>query len=96
MGRFVVLDPTAAPDPLPAGGLAPRPRALGGLRVGLLDNSKRNSDVALDLLAERLAEREPGLTFVRLRKPSSAKPLPPSLVEEARRRCDVVVAGIGD
>ena len=96
MERFVVLDPTADPDPLPASGLAPRPRALAGLRVGLLDNTKRNSDAALDLVAECLAETEPSITVVRLRKPTSAKPLPPEMVEEARRRCDVVIAGIGD
>lgn len=96
MDRLIVLDPTAEPEASRAAGLAPRPTALAGLRVGLLDNTKRNSDATLDLVAEMLAHEEPSITIVRLRKPTSAKPLPPEMVEEARRRCDVVVAGIGD
>ncbi|HEX7124948.1 MAG TPA: hypothetical protein VF406_04125 [Thermodesulfobacteriota bacterium] len=96
MERFVVLDPTVEADPLPASGPAPRPRALAGRRVGLLDNTKRNADAALDLVAEFLVEKEPSITVVRLRKPTSARPLPPEMVEEARRRCDVVIAGVGD
>jgi hypothetical protein len=96
MARFVVLDPTAEPEEVPAAGLAPRPASLAGLRVGLLDNGKLNSNVTLDLVAALIAEREPTIEVFRLRKPSSAKPLPADMVEAARARCDVVVAGIGD
>lgn len=96
MARFVVLDPTAKAEPLPDGGLAPRPADLAGRRIGLLDNSKLNSGATLDLIAGLLAERYAGIEFVRMRKPTSAKPLPPEMVEQARRTCDLVIAGVGD
>lgn len=96
MDRFVVLDPTAEAEPSPAAGLARRPATLASKRIGLLDNTKLNSNVALDLVAELIAEREPSASFVRLRKPTSSKGLPPEMVDEAKRRCDLVIAGIGD
>jgi hypothetical protein len=35
---------------------APRPQSLNGLKVGLVENTKHNSDVLLLKIAERLKE----------------------------------------
>ena len=40
-----LIDPTGADPGLDSWSLAPRPADLRGKRVGLLDNSKANSDV---------------------------------------------------
>ena len=54
--------------------LAPRPRDLRGLRVGLIENTKFNSEAILARLGERLA-RHYGITvsrMIRKRSPSHA------------------------
>ena len=49
-----LFDPTSTPRERTVT-LAPRPRDLAGLRVGLVENTKFNSDVILTKLGERLA-----------------------------------------
>ena len=75
---------------------APRPKSLAGLRVGLVDNSKHNSDQLLMRIAG-LLEREHGVKTHLMRRKSSAG-IPPSaeIVAEFKAGCDVVVAGVGD
>ena len=56
--------------------VAPRPKSLAGLRVGLLDNGKEFSDVVLDALAEALRAR-PWVTDIKFwRKGFPAKGAP--------------------
>ena len=75
---------------------APRPKSLAGLRVGLVDNSKHNSDQLLMRIAGVL-EREHGVTaHVMRRKKSAGIPASPAIIAEFKTQCDVVVAGIGD
>ena len=53
-----VFDPTVSPAPAPGAFLyAPRPTSLKGRRVGLVENTKFNSEVLLRKVAERLAAR---------------------------------------
>ena len=89
----VLLDPTsereAATRPL-----APRPAALDGKTVGLLDISKPRGDVFLDRLAERLSER--GLAVERYAKPTFTKPAPADLRREIETKCDVVIEALAD
>ena len=75
---------------------APRPKSLAGLRVGLVDNSKHNSDQLLERIAG-LLEREHGVkTHIMRRKKSAGIPPSPEIVDEFKAGCDVVVAGVGD
>ena len=75
---------------------APRPKSLAGLRVGLVDNSKHNSDQLLKRIAG-LLEREHGVkTHVMRRKKSAGIPPSQEMVDEFKAGCDVVVAGVGD
>lgn len=92
---LVLLDPTSEPV-VERRSRAPRPTSLDGLRVGFLDNGKRNSDQVLRYLDELLRERFALAGTVHRRKPSSGRAAPPELVEELARTCDVVIPGVGD
>jgi len=75
---------------------APRPKSLAGLRVGLVDNSKHNSDQLLKRIAG-LLEREHGVKAnIMRRKKSAGIPVSPEIISEFRQNCDIVVAGVGD
>lgn len=75
---------------------APRPKSLGGLRIGLVDNTKHNSDQLLLRIAA-LLEREHGARTHIIRRKRSAGAAPHAeIIEEFKSSCDVVVAGVGD
>jgi hypothetical protein len=75
---------------------APRPKSLKGLRIGLVDNTKHNSDQLLLRIAA-LLERDHGAKTHVIRKKRSAGAAPHTeILEEFKANCDVVVAGIGD
>ena len=74
----------------------PRPKSLKGLRVGLVDNTKHNSDQVLLRIAGIL-EREHGAKTHIIRKKKSAGSAPgPEMIAEYKANCDVIVAGVGD
>jgi hypothetical protein len=74
----------------------PRPKSLAGLRVGLVDNSKHNSDQLLRRIGA-LLEREHGVkAHIMRRKKSAGIPASPEIIAEFKAGCDIVVAGIGD
>lgn len=89
----VVLDPTAETTAATRE-RAPRPAALAGLTVGLLDISKARGDVFLDRVEQRLAAV--GLRVERFRKPTFTKPAPIDLRHEIATRCDVVIEALAD
>lgn len=75
---------------------APRPASLAGLRLGLIDNTKHNSDQVLLRIAA-LLERDYGAKSHVIRRKKSAGAAPHAeIVEEFRAGCDVIVAGVGD
>ncbi|WP_224391911.1 UGSC family (seleno)protein [Pseudonocardia sp. ICBG1293] len=96
-----ILDPTgrgADPSPEPgAGVLAPRRPELTGLRIGVLENTKKNADLLLTELARLLVDEHgaAGVTVARTKR-QFAVPAPDELIEEYARGCDVVVTGVGD
>ena len=74
----------------------PRPKSLAGLRVGLVDNTKHNSDQLLLRIAA-LLESKHGAKAHLIRKKHSAGAAPHAeILEEFKAHCDVVVAGVGD
>jgi hypothetical protein len=96
MSPVEILDPTVEPtatQPIPHG---PRPASLAGLRIGLIENTKFNSDRLLLKIGEIL-KTEYGAAEIRLfRKHNSSVPAHQEIIDDLRRTCDVMVAGIGD
>jgi len=75
---------------------AQRPKSLQGLRVGLIDNTKHNSDQLLTRIANIL-EKEHGTKSRVIRKKKSSGAAPHAeIIEEYKANCDVIVAGVGD
>jgi hypothetical protein len=92
---LVVLDPTTAPS-VERATRAPRPARLAGLRVGFLDNSKRNSDRSLQIVDGLLRDRYGIASSLHRRKPTASRVVPTALLDEMVAACDVVVPGVGD
>ncbi|SDN03292.1 hypothetical protein SAMN05660642_03865 [Geodermatophilus siccatus] len=88
-----VLDPTGERRPATRE-LLPRPDALRGRTVGLLDISKARGDVVLDRLEELL--RADGVRVLRYRKPTFARPAPVDLRHEIAEHCEVVIEALAD
>ena len=90
-----LFDPTAGPVNREAP-IAPRPARLDGLRIGLVENSKFNSDKLLLRLGARLSRRH-GMTVSRMiRKRSPSHEVEEAAIDALRKQSDFVVSGIGD
>jgi hypothetical protein len=90
-----LFDPTSKPVER-AVTLAPRPASPRGLRLGLVDNTKFNSDTLLARLAERLARRHRMSVALTTRKRSPSHEIDAAAIEALRARSDLVISGIGD
>ncbi len=91
-----IYDPTIEPKKDRHIAFAPRPKSLAGLRVGLVDNSKFNSDQLLTRISA-LLERDHGVkTHIMRRKASAGIQPSPEIIAEFKANCDFVVAGVGD
>lgn len=75
---------------------APRLKGLRGARVGLVDNTKTNSDVFLDELYDVLHERHGCASALRVRKPNAAQLPRREDLERLVADTDFVLAGVGD
>lgn len=73
-----------------------RPQSLKGLRIGLVDNTKHNSDQLLLRIANILEHEHGAKAHVIRRKKSSGAAPHAEIIEEYKANCDVVVAGVGD
>jgi flavorubredoxin len=75
---------------------APRPTALDGKRVALIQNTKYNSDRLLQRIGDIL-KAEYGVTEWRMyNKHNASVPAHAEIIEEVKKSADVMVAGIGD
>ena len=93
MSEQILLDPTSELSPTERPRRT-RPAGIDGLRVGLLDISKRRGDIFLDRLEERLHER--GLEVRRYRKPRFSILAPTELKHQIRKECDLVIEALAD
>ncbi len=90
-----ILDPTVEVATQPVKFVA-RPDSLAGQRVGLVENTKFNSDRLLQKIGDILVA-EYGAAEARMwRKHNSSVPAHEEIVQELKASCDVMVAGIGD
>lgn len=74
---------------------AARPERLEGLRIGLVENTKKNSEAVLRKVAERLAKRY-GMTLKVLLHKDQRAPLKDFQVAELRGTVDFAITGVGD
>ena len=73
-----------------------RPASLEGKRVGLIENTKFNSDRLLAKIGEILKSEYGAADWKLFRKHNSSVPAHDEIIAEIRKTCDVMVAGIGD
>ena len=73
----------------------PRPRSLQNLQIGLVDNTKFNSDKLL-LKIVKILEQEYGAKSHIIRSKGKATVPDMKVIEDLTGNCDVVIAGIGD
>jgi hypothetical protein len=95
MAPIEILDPTVEPRKQPLT-YVPRPDSLKGKRVGLVENTKFNSDRLLHRIGELLINEYGAADCKMWRKHNASVPAHAEILEEAKRAVDVVVAGIGD
>ena len=74
----------------------PRPDSLRGKRIGLVENTKFNSDKLLVKIANILKDEYGAADSILWRKKNASVPAHDEIIEEAKRGVDAVVAGIGD
>jgi hypothetical protein len=94
--RERLLDPTGDSERATDTTLAPRPRSLRGLTVGLLDNAKPNASGLLSEVGSEL-RRVYGVRDCSMYvKGYFGTPVEESLIQQILHNCDFAVAGIGD
>jgi hypothetical protein len=90
-----ILDPTVEAVTQPIA-YVDRPGTLKGKRIGLIENTKYNSDKLLIRIGEIL-KSDYGASETRMfRKHNSSVPAHEEIIQEVRKTCDVIVAGVGD
>ena len=95
MDKLKVFDPTTEAKEQ-AISFVPRPESLRDLRIGLVENTKYNSDQLLLRIAGIL-ERDYGAKSHIIRsKHNPGVPAHEEIIDEFTADCDVMVAGIGD
>ncbi len=90
-----LLDPTVPVVPQDVT-YAKRPDTLKGSRIGLIENTKFNSDRLLQKIGDIL-KAEHGVAETRIwRKHNSSVPAHDEIIRELTATCDAMIAGIGD
>jgi hypothetical protein len=94
MFTLEVLNPVAQSDgEINVSGTARRPRSLDGLTVGLLWNSKRGGEIALNKAGELISNRFKDVKVIRY---DGSMPCEKGLMERAKEECDVFIGSTGD
>jgi hypothetical protein len=90
-----LLDPTVE-QPQQAINFAPRPNALAGKRVALIENTKYNSDKLLEKIGDILMNEHGVAEWKVFHKHNSSVPAHKEVIDEVKAGYDVMVAGVGD
>lgn len=93
-----IIDPTASARTAESAATPTAPRAdrIEGLRIGLLENTKRNAAEILDVVGDALVDGHGAGELVRRTKPQFALPLTQEQIDDLLAACDAVVVGVGD
>ena len=89
-----ILDPTIM-TPREEIAYVPRPKSLKGLRIGLIENTKKNAQAVLQRVAEKLEAAHGMKVEVLVHKPQRA-PLKDEQIAQLKGRTDFAIAGVGD
>ncbi len=73
-----------------------RPSDLTGKRLGLLENSKDNSDKLLRELGEILSQKYEFSEIKHYSKHSASLPTKPEVIQDILNEVDVLITGVGD
>ena len=84
--------------PLPAATATGKQRDFqaGGIRLGILDNSKGNADHLLKFIVEGVKAQMKVASVVSLRKPSPSIPAEKAVLDELTEKADCVIAAMAD
>ena len=93
MVRLVI--PEAPPPAVVAAGKQ-RDFQAGGIRLGLLDNSKGNADHLLNFIVEGVKAQVKVASVVTLRKPSPSIPADKAVLDELSEKADCVISAMAD
>jgi hypothetical protein len=89
-----ILDPTIA-RPKHVIDYVERPKNLRGLRIGLIDSTKKNAEAVLRSIAEKL-EAAHGMKLEVLVHKHQRAPLTDSQIAELKGRTAFAIVGVGD
>ena len=95
MAKIQIFDPTAEAKEQ-ALAFVPRPESLRNVRIGLVENTKYNSDTLLLKIAAILEQEYGASSHILTRKHNSGVPAHQEIIDEIKTNCDVVIAGVGD
>jgi hypothetical protein len=73
-----------------------RKLGAGGLRLGVLDNSKGNADHLLKLIVEGVKREFEVASVVYKRKPASSAPATAQVLDELAEEADLVISAMAD
>jgi hypothetical protein len=95
MGKILIVVPEAPLEE--AAELKPERRmGRGGIRLGVLDNSKANADYLLELIVEGVRKELDVTSVVMKRKPASSRPASEEVLDSLAKQADVVVSAMAD
>ncbi|OGA47862.1 MAG: hypothetical protein A3F74_24590 [Betaproteobacteria bacterium RIFCSPLOWO2_12_FULL_62_58] len=96
MSGKVLLVVPEAPTAGAAAVVTERRIGAGGLRLGILDNSKGNADHLLRFIAEGIKAALPVKSVVSLQKASVSLPAPGEILDQLTAEADFVVSAMAD
>lgn len=91
--RLVVPE---APSPQAVAETQKRAVAKGGIRLGILDNSKGNADHLLKFIVDGVKALVPVASVVMTRKDSVSLPAPGAILDQLAAESDYVITAMAD
>jgi hypothetical protein len=95
MKKMKIFDPTTKAKEESIA-FVPRPESLRNVQIGLVDNTKYNSDKLLIKIATLLEQEYGAQGHVIRKKQKAGVPAHDEIIQEYKNNCDIVIAGIGD
>jgi hypothetical protein len=96
MANNVRLVIPEAPAPAATAVVDERRIEKGGIRLGVLDNSKGNADHLLKFIVDAVKSSVPVSSVVMLRKGSVSLPAPAEILDQLAAEADVVISAMAD
>ncbi len=96
MNAMVKLVIPEAPPPAVVAAGKQRGFQAGGIRLGLLDNSKGNADHLLSFIVAGVKAQLKVASVVTLRKPSPSIPADKAVLDELSEKADCVISAMAD